>query len=133
VEIHSLTGADGGVTVLEMSAREDPENSGVRSAESFANWLAQRTFLSTSKVHAGQVDGHPAWIVDAVVRRGQPAGPATCNTSMDCYPIMLQGDYVIGAWEGITSRYMVLDLPGAGVTVVSSWGLDARSPGRSTT
>ena len=100
----------------------------VRTAEFFANWLAQRPFLSSSPVRTGSVDGHRAWVVDAVVKPGRPSGPATCNGTIDCYPIMLVDDDMVGTWEGLTSRYTVLDLPGAGVTVVWSWGLEGEIP-----
>jgi hypothetical protein len=133
VETYTRRGAPGGVTVLEgISAAETrheyvpvPE---VRTAESFANWLAQRPFLASSPVRTESLDGHRAWVVDAVVKPGRRAGPATCNVSIDCYPIMLVADDLVGTWEGLTNRYTVLDLPGAGVTVVWSWGLEGELP-----
>jgi hypothetical protein len=133
VETYTRRGVPGGVTVLEgISAAETlheyvpvPE---VRTAESFANWLVQRPFLSSSPVRTGSVAGQRAWIVDAVVKPGRPAGPATCNAAIDCYPIILVEDSMVGTWQGLANRYTVLDLPGAGVTVVWSWGLEGEIP-----
>ena len=133
VETYTQTAGGGGVTVLEnvSAATSEPfpaAVSAVVSAESFANWLTGRPFFSSSQLHTGRIDGRPAWIVDAVVGPGEPAGPASCNRTTACYPTMLQGDHVIGAWAGLTSRYTILDLPGAGITVVWSWGLDGEVP-----
>jgi hypothetical protein len=132
VETYNPTGS-GGVTVLENVGAATSETlpttvSDVVSAEAFASWLTDRPFFSSSRVHAGQVDGRPAWVVDTFVRRDEPGGPALCNRTTACYPTMLQGDHVIGVWAGLRSRYTVLDLPGAGITVVWAWGLDGEVP-----
>ena len=97
---------------------------GIATAESFANWIAQRPFLSASPVRTGHVDGLTAWIVDVEVPPGLPAGPATCAGRFDCYPVLLQGSWVAGAWRNVTGRYTFVDLPGVGVTVLWSWALD---------
>lgn len=118
------TAQDGGVTVLQnVSAASGQRRPAaivpvpdVSSAESFAVWIAGRPFLSSSAVRADRVDGHPAWTVDVELAPGLPPGPATCAGLFDCYPIMIQdGGFFVGAWEGLTSRFTVLDLPGAGI------------------
>ena len=133
VETYTQTAGGGGVTVLEnvSAATSEPfpaAVSAVVSAESFANWLTGRPF-SSSQLHTGRIDGRPAWIVDAVVRARR-----TCWTGQ-----LQQDDRVLPhhasrrprdreAWAGLTSRYTILDLPGAGITVVWSWGLDGEVP-----
>ena len=133
VETYSLTGAPGGVTVLQdVRAATNQQVPGpvltVGSAKAFAQWLADRSFLSTSQVHTSTVAGRPAWSVDAVVKPGQPPGQASCTRMIDCYPIMLVDDRVVGTWEDMTNRYTVLDVPGAGITVLWSWGLKGELP-----
>jgi hypothetical protein len=128
-----MTADEGGITILEgLSAAENQAEPaavpGVTSAESFATWLAQRPFLQTSGMRTGEVDGRQAWIVDASVRPGMPDGPAMCNKNIRCYPIMVKRAWVVGMWDELTSRYTVLDLPGAGITVVWSWGFEGEVP-----
>lgn len=59
---------------------------------------------------------------------GGPGGPATCHTVIPCHPLLLLDGYVVGAWKGLNGGYAFLDLPGAEVTVVWSWGLDREPP-----
>ena len=111
--------------VLPAKNQADPAAvPGISTAESFAKWIARRLFLSASPVRTGHVDGNPAWIVDVEVPAGLPAGPATCAQTFPCYPVLLQGTWVSGAWHLVAGRYTVLDLPGAGVTVLWSWAIN---------
>lgn len=130
-------GGRAGVTVLEhvraATASATPRAvPGVGTAEELANWIANRPFLSSSSITSGELDGHRTWSVDVEVPRGVPEGPATCNARLACYPVLFQADrtsfWTAGAWPDITSRYTVLDQPGAGITVVWSWSNEGKIP-----
>jgi hypothetical protein len=127
--IETYLNFDAGLSVLEgvHAARNQADSAavpGITTAEALTNWIAQRPFLSASRVRTGTVDGRRAWVVDVEVSPDLPPGPATCTNGITCYPVLLQGTLTTGAWHGITSRYTVLDLPGTGVTVLWSWALD---------
>ncbi len=97
----------------------------IGTAEALADWIAERPFLASSAVRETELAGLPAWTVEVEVRPGLPEGPATCSSRIACYPVLFvpsgSSGWVAGAWEGMTSRYTVLDLPSSGVMVVWSW------------
>ncbi len=123
-----------GVSVLQDVSAASPQSApgpvpGIGSAPALATWISQRPFLESSSVRTDRVDGHPAWTVEAQVGVGRPPGPATCNGRIKCYPLMVQDDgSFVGAWRGMTSRYTVMELPGAGITVLWSWTFDSDIP-----
>ena len=132
VETYTQTAGGGGVTVLEnvSAATSEPfpaAVSAVVSAESFANWLTGVRLLIFTATHGSDRRA------PGLDRRCRRRARRTCWTGQlqqgdRVFPTMLQGDHVIGAWAGLTSRYTILDLPGAGITVVWSWGLDGEVP-----
>jgi hypothetical protein len=128
-----LLDEQGGVTVVEdvraATGGAAPRPVGdVTTADSLAQWIAQRPFLDASDPRPTTVDGIAAWTVEATVKAGRGPGPAQCSTSIPCFPVVLTGPQLIGTWSEVVSRYTVLDLPGAGMTLVWSWGLDRAVP-----
>ncbi|MFC5175958.1 hypothetical protein [Nocardioides taihuensis] len=123
-----------GVSVVEAAQAATAESVarpvlGVTSARSLARWISQRPFLASSPVREERLDGRRAWVVDVRLRPGAGPGPATCTAGIPCHPVLLAEGDVWGAWRGIESRYTVVDLPGAGTTVVWSWNLTGHAPG----
>jgi hypothetical protein len=102
------------------------------NAAALARWMADRPFLQSSGVIRTTFDGHPAWTVDVRLQPKLGPGPARCDVaaSIPCYPLTHQPVYpgVAGIWSQMESRYTVLDLPGAGTTVIWS-GVFGDDPG----
>jgi hypothetical protein len=100
------------------------------NAAALARWLADRPFLQSSGVTRTTFDGHPAWTVDVRLQPNLGPGPALCDSG-PCYPLIYQpAGYpeVAGIWGHMESRYTVLDVPGAGTTVIWS-GVFGDDPG----
>jgi hypothetical protein len=124
-----------GLTVLEqvraarMGETAGPAAGVAANAAALARWMADRPFLQSSGVTRTTLDGHPAWTVDVRLRPKLGPGPAQCaNANIPCYPLTYQpAGYpeVTGIFSGTFGhaeyRYTVLDLPGAGTTVIWSW------------
>jgi hypothetical protein len=121
-----------GVTVMEHvvptkadgSDARDP--SGGSTAASMATWLAARPFVSQAHTTRTTVDGLPAWRVVATMRTGTPA----TEQIGDLRGVVTFVDDAAHAWFGpklTVGEYTLVDVPGAGVTLVWSWTLGPRS------
>ena len=118
----------GGLTILEgVRAVGRPQ---VRGAGPLARWVASRTFLESSPVRHGRLDGFDTWTV-----RVRPAGVRRGSTSCNgmqaaCRAVLAQparGGWQTGVWDGMTSRYTFLDVPGLGTVALWSWIFEADS------
>jgi hypothetical protein len=119
-----------GVTVMENAVpvqntdgwSRDP--SGGTTAATMAHWLAKRPFLTGAKVTATTVDGRPAWRVSAVLKP-RAALRAVKLTEGAVAPTFTDGhETTMGYNSTLAGEYTLLDIPGAGVTVLWSWTLD---------
>ena len=121
-------GHQAGLTMMErvLPARRSGSPAAVAGvppgARAFALWLAGRPFLDASPVRTTKVDGRRAWTLDAKVRPRAGTGPALCASRFRCFPVTIQPTgNVTGMWDDMTSRYTVLDVPGAGTVVAWAW------------
>jgi hypothetical protein len=124
-----------GVSVLENAVPVRNDASWTRdpaagtTAVEMANWLAARPFLTGAKVTATTVDGRPAWRVVAALKPGAPlrADKLTegrvAPTFIDVHTTAVGGT-TMGYNRTLLGEYTLLDIPGAGVTVLWSWALD---------
>ena len=113
-----------GVTILEQArpVRYDDswetDRTAGTTARSVARWLADRPFFSGAVASRITVGGLPSWRVAPTVRGGarMPVikGEAAAPT--------FAGDEVsIGSSPTLDGEYVVLDVPGAGLTVIWTW------------
>jgi hypothetical protein len=124
-----------GVTVLENAVPVRNDASWARdpaagtTAVEMANWLAARPFLMGAKVTATTVDGRPAWRVVAALKPGAPLRAVKLTegrvapTFADAHTTEVGGT-TMGYNRTLLGEYTLLDIPGAGVTVLWSWVLD---------
>jgi len=118
----------GGVTFMENAkpAADDAtwsqDPAGGSTADSMATWFTQRPFLTDAAKVPVTVDGMHGWLLTGSVRPGarlpaDKAGEAAGPTF-----------FTLGATAAITpnlkGKYVVLDTPGAGVTVIWFWSSD---------
>jgi hypothetical protein len=101
------------------------EPSAGTTAATMATWLSRRPFLTQTFVVRTTVGGRVAWLVSGVVRvraplhgekNGAPAGPTFSS-----------GVAVASCTHHLTGQYTLVDVPGAGVTVIWSWTLGSPS------
>jgi hypothetical protein len=119
-----------GVTIMEnaLPASNDPEwpsdPSGGTTAQSMATWFVHRPFLQRAAMQPVTVGGKSGWLLTAGVRPGVPLKAA--KSGEPCGPLFRAG---AGTTAGITAtlqgEYVVLDTPGAGVTVIWFWTYDS--------
>jgi hypothetical protein len=98
-----------------------------RTAQSMATWLAHRPFAEPTSVVPTTIGGLTAYQVDLALKPGaallgrhgtDPAAPTFTNTGGN------MGMGRTGGWGGLVrARYTLVDVPGAGVTVIWSWTL----------
>jgi hypothetical protein len=122
-----------GVTVLEdaRAVRYDSswaaDPSAGHTAESMAGWLSQRPFLTGAKVTPTTVDGRRAWTVSAQLAPGarlpaeKLAEGAVAPTFTEGLPSANILRITMGYHRNLTGDYTLVDVPGAGVTVIWSW------------
>jgi len=119
-----------GVTVLEHAIAAQNTLAGVADpaggtdARSYALWLASRPFVKTTTPRTTTIDGRTAYVVDATLRpgghlggsfNGAPAGPTFWPGDMNYFAVSQDLRF---------ARYYLVDVPGAGVTVIWSWVYD---------
>lgn len=95
------------------------------SAQAMATWLSKRPFLANARVTPTTVGGRKAWRVSGDLRPD-----VTLPASKDgepAAPTFLDGDATAAYSRTIIGEYTLLDLPGAGVTVIWSWAVDHAS------
>jgi hypothetical protein len=93
------------------------------TAASMARWLSQRPFLIHTTLTRTTVGGRPAWHVTGDLKPGAslPAPKERGNVAPT-----FGRDYndSMGYRADLTGQYTLLDIPGAGVTVIWSWTVD---------
>ena len=114
-----------GVTVLE-DARPvvyddswETDPSAGRTARSVARWLADRPFFSQAVTTRITLDGLPAWRVTPTVRPGA-AMPVT-KGDFPAAPTFAGTAVTITSSPDVPAEYVLVDVPGAGLTVIWSW------------
>jgi hypothetical protein len=122
-----------GVTVMEdaVPVRNDAswsrDPSAGDSAAAMATWLSKRPFLSGATLTPTTVDGRPAWRVSAVLKPHAPLRAVKLQEGAVA-PTFTNGNVTtMGYSRSLRGDYTLLDVPGAGVTVVWSWTLAPRS------
>jgi hypothetical protein len=119
-----------GVTVTEhaMPAKYGPaawirDPAAGTTAASMARWLSNRPFLIHTTRTRTTVDGRPAWHVTGDLKPGA-ALPAAKDGGNVAPTLGRSFNDSMGYRADLTGQYTLLDLPGAGVTVIWSWTLD---------
>jgi hypothetical protein len=120
-----------GVTVMEnavpvrndASWTRDPH--GGTTAMDMANWLGKRPFLMEARVVATTVDGRPAWRVTASLKPAAPLRAVKLQEGAVAPTFTDGGETTMAYNRTLSGEYTLLDIPGAGVTVVWSWALHA--------
>lgn len=122
------TGRNTGVTVLENAVPVKNDASWTRdtaagtSALSVADWLAHRPFAFPTRVTTTTVGGRVAYQVSLVLKPGAPL--VALHGSDRSAPTFAGQNTEMAAWGQLQGRYTLLDVPGAGVTVIWSWTYD---------
>ncbi|MEO8329156.1 MAG: hypothetical protein ABI586_04035, partial [Candidatus Nanopelagicales bacterium] len=115
-----------GVTVFEDAVPVRNDGSWTRApaagttAHSMATWLSHRPFLTHTKVTETTIGGRTAWLVTGDLKDGAPLlavkdGYAAAPTFAGSPPA------TAGYSPTLTGEYTLVDLRGAGVTVIWSW------------
>jgi len=126
-EDYRTDNANAGITVMEnatpvkydASWSQDPTAG--NTAASIATWLSKRPFLSHTSLTRTNVGGRAAWRVSSDLKPGA-ALPAEKNGTGPVAPTFTDTPYnTAGYRPGLTGQYTLLDVPGAGVTVIWSW------------
>jgi hypothetical protein len=118
-----------GVTVLEnarpmrydSSWSRDPAAG--RTAASMATWLSSRPFLAGARVTETAVGGRRAWRVTGHLKPTATL-PAAKPGVGAVAPTFHAAGVSMGCNRTLTGDYTLLDVPGAGVTVIWSWTLN---------
>jgi hypothetical protein len=118
-----------GVTVMEnpTPVKDDAtwsrDPSAGTDAESIATWLANRPFLTHATLTRTTIGGLTAWRVAARLRPGArlPAPKAGFGAVA---PTFTAGPGTAGYRPGFSAEYTLVDVPGAGVTVIWSWSVN---------
>jgi hypothetical protein len=130
VEGYRLDVDNTGVTVMEGAVPVRDDGTWTRdpaagtTATSVAQWLANRPFLQNAQLIQTVVGGLPAWRVTGSLRPGAPL-PAS-KSPFAVAPTFRADEATAGYATNLTGDYTVLDVPGAGLTVIWSW---TTSPG----
>lgn len=136
VESYRTDVQSSGVTVLEDAIPVRNDDTWTRdptagtTAASMATWLSKRPFLTGAKVTPTTVGGRPAWRVSAGLKRNAPLR-AEKEAEGAVAPTFTAGRTTMGLFgttmgynRTLLGEYTLLDIPGAGVTVVWSWTLN---------
>ena len=117
-----------GVTILEgaIPIKNDPsferDPAAGTSAQSVATWLAHRPFAVPTTPTRTSVGGLTAYRVEVALKPGAPLlGTHDANPAA---PTFVGTNTQMGAWGNLRARYTLVDVPGAGLTVIWSWTLD---------
>ncbi len=116
-----------GVTILEnaTAVKDDrtwtADPSAGTTAASMARWLSRRPFLLHGTLTRTSVGGRAAWLVTGVLRPGVHLAGLKNGTAAG--PTFAVDGATTGYTHQLTGQYILLDLPGAGVTVIWSWTL----------
>ncbi len=115
-----------GVTVFENAVPVRNDASWTRdptagtTARSMATWLSQRPFLTHTTMTARTVDGRTTWLVTGDLKDGAPLLAA--KSGNDAAPTFAGAPPATAGYSPtLTGEYTLVDVPGAGVTVIWSW------------
>lgn len=93
------------------------------TAASMARWLAHRPFLIHTTLTRTTVGGLPAWQVSGDLKPGAVlSAPKLGGNVAPTFGRAYNASF--GYRADLTGRYTLIDVPGAGVTVIWSWTLD---------
>jgi hypothetical protein len=121
-----------GVSVMENAVPVKYDGSWSRdpgagsTAASVARWLSTRPFLTDTTVNRVSVGNLTGWQVTGDLRRGA-ALPASKEIGPVAPTFAVPGG-TAGYRPGLSGNYTLVDVPGAGVTVIWSWSANGRSP-----
>jgi hypothetical protein len=118
---------DAGVAVLEHAVpvkydgswTRDPKAG--RTAESVARWLSRRPFLEDTTLTRTTLDGLPAWHVTGSLKPGARLPAIKAGNAAPTFRTAGSGQAAYG--RSLSGEYTLVDVPGAGLTVVWSWTL----------
>lgn len=114
-----------GVTVFENAVPIKNDASWTRdpaagtTAQSMATWLSQRPFLTHTTMTQTTIDGRTAWLVTGDLKDGAPL--LTVKDGNAAAPTFAAQPATAGYSPSLTGEYTLVDIPGAGVTVIWSW------------
>ena len=117
-----------GVSVAENATpvRDDyswaRDQSAGTSAKSVATWLSKRPFLQHTAVVPTQVGGLPAWRVSGQLKPG--ARLLAHKNDAPVAPTFIDDGGQMAYSPSLIGEYTLVDVPGAGLTVIWSWSLD---------
>ena len=89
------------------------------SARSVARWLANRPFFADTVATRITLDGLPAWRVAPTVRRD--AAMPVSKGDLPAAPTFAGTAVTISSGPHIPAEYVLVDVPGVGLTVIWSW------------
>lgn len=116
-----------GISVAENATPVRNDGSWVRdrsagtTARSVARWLFKRPFLVHSTITRTKVGNITAWRVSATLK---PGAALRATTYRSVAPTFAVDDGTMGYRPTLIGEYTLLDIPGAGVTVIWSWSQD---------
>jgi hypothetical protein len=121
---------DTGVTVIEnavpvrydSSWNRDP--SAGTSRASMTHWLSARPFLRHVSVKSVTVDGLAGWQVSGQLKPGASLPAVYPSVGRVAPTFAGTGDCHAGYGPDLFGTYTLVDVPGAGVTVIWSWTID---------
>jgi hypothetical protein len=85
---------------------------------SVARWLADRPFFSDAVTTRITVSGLPAWRVTPTMRRG---AELPVSKGIPAAPTFAGNGSAMGSGPDLDGEYVILDVPGAGLTVIWTW------------
>jgi hypothetical protein len=117
-----------GVTVMEdaipvrYDASWERDPSAGTTAHAMASWLQHRPFLTGATLTATTVGGLPAWRVTGKLRARAALPAPKGSTVGSVAPTFTDGGGgTLGVNKTLVGDYTLVDVPGAGVTVIWSW------------
>ena len=87
-------------------------------APSVARWLADRPFFSDAVTTRITVGGLPAWRVTPTMR---PGADLPVSKGVPAAPTFAGNGASMGSGPDLDGEYVILDVPGAGLTVIWTW------------
>lgn len=114
-----------GVTVFENAVPVGNDASWTRdptagtTAQSMATWLSRRPFLTHTTMTQTTIGGRTAWLVTGDLKNGAPL--LTVKDGNAAAPTFAVPGATAGYTSTLTGEYTLVDVPGAGVTVIWSW------------
>jgi hypothetical protein len=128
VEVYRADVETTGVSVAENAIPVRDDYSWARdpaagtTAKSVAIWLSKRPFLQHTAVIATQVGGLPAWRVSGQLKPG--ARLRAHKNYEPVAPTFIDGAAQMAYSPSLLGEYTLVDVPGAGITVIWSWSLN---------